>query len=1857
MNNKSVYMLALAACLSVSTFASEIAAEGTVESEQTPVLDAQKNPPLLITELVPNTTNIPGTSSDAYEFIEIYNNSDQSVSLKDYQLIYRYPDGSKPDAAWIFKEDKTIPAQGTIVVWVKNDENTELTLADFNKQFNRQLTEDQLTTVESAGMANGAARTLVIADTYNNELSEASYSKEHVQENNGIQYQLSADQKKMAIINHDQLATPGEVSAEQVPQEPVHTVKDTKAPVIEHTSVTSIQAGEDIQLNAQVTDDLTVKNVKVTYRLNQDSPWKEVNMSTDTQSPNTYKATIPKEEIIGQEIFYQIHAFDGMNIAKTAEFKVAVEELAYDSQQVPELLVTEIVPDSANVGGLDGYELIEVYNNTTETVNLKDYKIRYRYPAEGPGADLIWGPEKEDLLLPSGETMVFWIINGANQAKTVADFNQHYGVDLIENENIVKVFSGGMANSGARGIAVATNTGKDVSVAYYNDEGTKDDTVADKGIFYTFPKTPGDTVMKKYSSGTEAATPGTVAGNQAPSQKVKLPIDNETPAVSDITDPAPVSEMNDIQLTFDVKDNRAVKTARLFYKTNKDSNYQSVDLTENYDDKLYHHTIYSPSLIGKQSVEYYLVVSDGVNELKTEPKKISILQDQQQTGIGLNVENDSLLNKTALIKASHPTEFTKTKLFVDGKDVTSETTTALAEPAYFAFDVKKVNLYFKNGVTIGDEALHIFDDTIDTYVTKTVPIDPKYFEQGKDAVISIRSGTKVSPFDQESEENRDDFYVKNVRLVLRDGTVIYDPAYNNPEKEISVGDGASAKPVIDFSFKVPDEKFIAKAYKWDTTKVKDGAHIVEATNGTEKSKVNVLVDNLAPVLTSTVEEGKEYKGSFTINVEAKDELSGVNKITAELDGKEIALPFETSSAKLEAGKHTLKMTAVDQIGNETTQAVTFHVAEERPYKPEAVNPKDGATNVSTSTKLKVKVSDPTKDDLDVAFMKGYKYKANETDHVSVYENNVDREPPKEMIPSGETAVSEVDKLAAADQQYVTTKSTDQFPYQRFEVKVDEEMSENDEIELNWEGKSLIGRKVSMYVWNYKVNKWELMEWKVAENDQNFKLTGTVKGADYVKDKKVQVMVQDEIASTTQFDYSFIWMSDTQYYSESYPHIFKKMTEWTVAQKEAMNIKYAFHTGDLVDEADQEYQWKNADESMRYLDTGNVPYGVLAGNHDVGHKTGDYNEYGKYFGEARFKDKDYYGESYKNNRGHYDLISSNGNDFIMLYMGWGVNDEDIAWMNKVLAKYPERKAILNFHEYLLVSGNRSPIGDKVYNEVVLPNKNIIAVLSGHYHDSETLVDEIDDNKDGKPDRKVYQMLADYQGGPEGGQGFLRIMQVNPVENKIYMKTYSPYLDKFNYYDTNEYPGKDEFVIDTDLTPKEKVVATDFFEANVFTDQKIGEQTGVKDQQTPEVSWNNLEANKKHGWYVTVKDQFEGEVRSDVWTFSTKTKETGGGNPGNGGGTAEPPAKPEVPNGEEKVIEITEEQIQTGANEFLLDMTAEKAERMGLALSKELVAKLATSQQPLKIVLDGEHEVTLSPENLAYLQQKTGEMIHIKVSKKAQAVKAAATPQFKSDLMEVTVLAGEQTVLADLPVPLLLKMKLSGSVDKDKTTGASYHEKTQKWEYAGGYLQEKHWVIPVRQASMLTVLSNDKVFKDTNRHWAKKEIHSLASKLITSGKTDDLFAPEQKLTRAEFAVLLVRAMQVPVKEYEGIFTDVPESKTWAAAQIEAANRAGIVLGKEDGAFDPDANITREQMAVMITRAIEYQQADLLDSLKLNQSFKDDKRIGDYAKVSVKQAVELGIINGYKNGKFEPKRETTRAETAVMLYRMLNRLNENQ
>ncbi|WP_059105368.1 metallophosphoesterase [Shouchella shacheensis] len=256
-------------------------------------------------------------------------------------------------------------------------------------------------------------------------------------------------------------------------------------------------------------------------------------------------------------------------------------------------------------------------------------------------------------------------------------------------------------------------------------------------------------------------------------------------------------------------------------------------------------------------------------------------------------------------------------------------------------------------------------------------------------------------------------------------------------------------------------------------------------------------------------------------------------------------------------------------------------------------------------------------------------------------------------------------------------------------------------------------------------------------------------------------------------FTMAWMSDTQYYSESYPYIFDQMTQWLVDNQQKENIKYAFHTGDIVDKMNDDFQWTQADLALNRLDEAKFPYGVLAGNHDVGHDKEDYSTFGSLFGDKRFAEAPHYKGSFENNRAHYDQMSIGGHKFLMLYIGWGLNDEVLHWAQTVLDAHPKHAVILSTHRYLQEDGKRSDDGEKLFRELVVPYPGVQLVLSGHFHGTSQRFDKLDDDEDGVNERTVVQILSDYQGYRDGGNGFMRLFTFQPKSQSVMIRTYSPY----------------------------------------------------------------------------------------------------------------------------------------------------------------------------------------------------------------------------------------------------------------------------------------------------------------------------------------------------------------------------------------------------------------------------------------------------------------------------------------------------
>jgi len=224
---------------------------------------------------------------------------------------------------------------------------------------------------------------------------------------------------------------------------------------------------------------------------------------------------------------------------------------------------------------------------------------------------------------------------------------------------------------------------------------------------------------------------------------------------------------------------------------------------------------------------------------------------------------------------------------------------------------------------------------------------------------------------------------------------------------------------------------------------------------------------------------------------------------------------------------------------------------------------------------------------------------------------------------------------------------------------------------------------------------------------------------------------------------------------------------------------------------------------------------------------------------------------------------------------------------------------------------------------------------------------------------------------------------------------------------------------------------------------------------------------------------------------------------------------------------------------------------------------------------------------------------------------------------------------------------------------YDPVSQKFRFvpavlAAGNANRQEMQMKVPHNSIYAIVEVDnKSFNDIRGHWAQRDIELLASKLIIQGVSGSLFAPDSRITRAEFTALLVRALGIGVEDNieKMTFQDVRREQ-WYASAIEAAVSAGLVNGS-GGRFAPDAPITREEMAVMVANALSVAGRSGVDASRaesLLHKFSDRSDISSWATLAVAQAVEAGIIDGYTSDTMAPSAYATRAEAAVMLKRLL-------
>lgn len=173
-----------------------------------------------------------------------------------------------------------------------------------------------------------------------------------------------------------------------------------------------------------------------------------------------------------------------------------------------------------------------------------------------------------------------------------------------------------------------------------------------------------------------------------------------------------------------------------------------------------------------------------------------------------------------------------------------------------------------------------------------------------------------------------------------------------------------------------------------------------------------------------------------------------------------------------------------------------------------------------------------------------------------------------------------------------------------------------------------------------------------------------------------------------------------------------------------------------------------------------------------------------------------------------------------------------------------------------------------------------------------------------------------------------------------------------------------------------------------------------------------------------------------------------------------------------------------------------------------------------------------------------------------------------------------------------------------------------------------------------------YQDVTSHWAKEAIAKVVDKGLFSGVSATSFQPNAPMTRAMFVTVLGRASAVDVSEYkEASFADV-KVDTWYGGYVEWASDKGIVSGVGNDKFDPNAAITREQMAAILTNYCTFIEEGPAEGFEPDMKYIDVSKISAWAVEGVGFVSAKAFVSGYPDGSFGPQKTATRAEVAVIM-----------
>lgn len=331
--------------------------------------------------------------------------------------------------------------------------------------------------------------------------------------------------------------------------------------------------------------------------------------------------------------------------------------------------------------------------------------------------------------------------------------------------------------------------------------------------------------------------------------------------------------------------------------------------------------------------------------------------------------------------------------------------------------------------------------------------------------------------------------------------------------------------------------------------------------------------------------------------------------------------------------------------------------------------------------------------------------------------------------------------------------------------------------------------------------------------------------------------------------------------------------------------------------------------------------------------------------------------------------------------------------------------------------------------------------------------------------------------------------------------------------------------------------------------------------------------------------------------------------------------------ENVTEALEENEK--AEVLTVTVVSEEADSVTLTVGSDAVQTIADAEVSLNVVTD-QGSVTISAEDVGSLAAENGDV-------------AVSIENHENGTTTVDVTVNGET--ADVSVKVALPTVEDGQVvvvvNEDGT-----EEVVRKSVVEDGTAYAE---LPA--GTTIKIVDNAKDFDDVPADaWYADSVDFVSSHELFEG-TDKGFEPSMNMTRAMLVTVLFRLENEPDATASTVFTDVKED-SWYADAVEWAASSGIVNGVGNDLYDPNGDVTREQIATMLYRYVKHLGLDVSSRGSLDK-FYDGDQVSDWAKDAMQWAVKLGIFQGDDTGSLNPKNKATRAEVATLMERIVKLL----